>query len=314
MNRTLAFTLALAAVFAVGLLGCVFVRAEYYFFAAYTVLQFVVLSTAWNILGGYAGYINFGTSAFFALGVYTTIFATKAWGAPFWLAFLGAGVVAGLAGAGLACLTLRLKGVFFAIATLAMTIVLHTVVLNWNYVGGARGIALMFPEEMMWFGSTNKSLFLVMLGLALFAVAAARAIERSRLGRGLAAVRDDEIAAECSAVPTLRLKVAAATASGALMGMAGAPYALFASYVDPASAFSLTIAINSLAMPLIGGTANWIGPVAGAVLIASVQSIATVTISSEVNLLIVGLLLILFVTLAPTGLLGLYERLCRGRR
>jgi branched-chain amino acid transport system permease protein len=301
------FVVACLLIMGAGILAVLTLKSEYAFFACYTVLQFVVLAVAWNILGGNAGYINFGTAAFFALGAYTTVFLHKAFAAPFWVSFAAAGVISGLAGAGLAYVTVRLRGVYFAIATLAMGVVLHTFIVNWDFVGGARGMIVMPSEEFLIKGSANKSLFLIMLGLALGAVWISRKIQYSRIGRGLAAVRDDEIAAECSGVPTFRLKLIAASLSGMLTGLAGAPYPLFATYVDPASAFSLSLAINSLAMPLIGGTGSWIGPVVGAILIAGMQVIATVTISSEVNLLIVGVLLIVFVAIAPKGIVGWFK-------
>lgn len=313
MNTNLRFGLACLLILGAGILAALTLRSEYIFFACYTVLQFIVLSVGWNILGGNAGYINFGTAAFFALGAYTTVFLHKAFAAPFWLSLIAAGAISGLAGAGLAYLTVRLRGVYFAIATLAMGIVLHTFIVNWDFVGGARGMIVMPSEEFLFRGSANKSLFLIMLGLALGAIWISRRIQYSRIGRGLAAVRDDEVAAECSGVPTLRLKVIAASLSGMLIGLAGAPYPLFATYVDPASAFSLSLAINSLAMPLIGGTGSWIGPVVGAILIAGIQVITTVTISSELNLLIVGVLLIVFVTIAPKGIVGWFKAADRKR-
>jgi branched-chain amino acid transport system permease protein len=90
--------------------------------------------------------------------------------------------------------------------------------------------------------------------------------------------------------------------------MAGAPFPYYITYLDPNSAFSLAYGINSIAMPLIGGMTHWIGPVIGAVLLAVIQQVATVTISSELNLMIVGVLLISFITLAPNGIVGLFER------
>ncbi len=111
-------------------------------------------------------------------------------------------------------------------------------------------------------------------------------------------------------MPTLRLKLLATTLSGALMGMAGAPLPYYVTYLDPASGFSLTYAVNVIAMPLIGGTASWIGPILGAVILGTVQQLVTVTISSAANLLIVGLILVGFVVLAPNGIVGLV----RGRR
>ncbi len=126
----------------------------------------------------------------------------------------------------------------------------------------------------------------------MIALVTARTIERSQLGFGFATIRDDELAAEASGVPTLRLKLIATTLSGAFMGMAGAPFPYYIGYLQPSSAFGLEYAVNSIAMPMIGGTTSWIGPLVGAVLLGSAQQYATVTISSAVNLLIVGLMLV----------------------
>ena len=153
-----------------------------------------------------------------------------------------------------------------------------------------------------------------MLVLATAALVIARTIERSRLGYGFSAIRDDELAAEAFGVPTLRLKLFATTVSGALMGMAGAPLPYYVTYLDPASGFSLAYAVNSIAMPLIGGTTSWVGPLIGAVLLGTIQQVATVTISSAANLLIVGLLLVGFVIVAPNGIVGLFEQHWRARR
>jgi branched-chain amino acid transport system permease protein len=211
-------------------------------------------------------------------------------------------------------LTLRLKGVFFAIATLALAIVAQTLIVNWDFVGGSRGIYVIRPAHAPLFGGYIQYLFSLMLLLAWIAVAVARTIERSRLGLGFNAIRDDEQAAEAGGVPTLRLKLVATILSGALMGMAGAPLPYYVTYLDPASSFNLSYAINSVAMPLIGGMASWVGPVLGAILLGTIQQLATVTISSELNLLIVGLLLIVFVVAAPNGIVGLVRGRWRARR
>ena len=288
---------------------------EYYFFAGYVVLQFVVIATAWNILGGYAGYVNFGSAGFFAIGVYCSIALIKAVDLPLPLLIMAGAIAAGIVGLATGYLTIRLRGVYFAIATLALAIVLETLVANWGYVGGAAGTVVMRPREVMFFDSYVEFLFVVMLVLAAGAIVIARTIEHSRLGRGLRAIRDEELAAECMGVPTLKLKLVATTISGALMGAAGAPFSYYVTYVDPASAFNLSFAVNAVAMPMIGGTATWVGPLVGALLLGSIQQVATVTISSELNLLIVGLMLIIFVVLAPEGLVGLVRRTAnRARR
>jgi branched-chain amino acid transport system permease protein len=283
----------------------------YIYFAGYVILQYVVIATAWNILGGYAGYVNFGTPAFFALGAYTAVCLVQTARPPLPVLILAGGLVSALLGLGIGYLTLRLRGVFFSIATLALSIVLQTVIINWEFVGGSRGLSVIRPSGPP-FGNYVTFLFTVMVGLAVGSVLVARFIERSWIGRGLAALRDNEEAAECMGVPTLRLKLFATTVSGFLLGVAGAPFPYYVTFVEPNSAFAIDYAVNALAMPMIGGTTSWVGPVIGAVLLGSAQQLATVTISSEMNLFIVGVVLVAFVVLAPEGILGLVRRL-RGR-
>ena len=302
-----AIALAIAA-------GSQLIPNEYFFSAAYTVLLFVILATAWNILGGYTGYVNFGSAAFFAIGAYTTVALYYAFKAPLLVTIPAGTAVAGLAGLGLGYLTLRLRGVFFAIASLAFAVVLYVFVVNWDFVGGARGAYVLQPTEVP-FGLPRyiHLLYSVMVLMAALALVVARAIETSTFGRGLAAIRDDELAAESAGVPTLRLKIFSATVSGALMGMAGTTFPYYLSYIEPSSAFSLTYAVNSIAMPLIGGMMSWMGPLIGAVLLGTVQQLVQVTISSAWNLLIVGVLLVVFVTLAPNGIMGWVESWRRRR-
>ncbi len=273
MRRTGAVLLVGLAVVAAGIVVASLRVNPYLYFAGYVILQYVVIATAWNILGGYGGYVNFGTPAFFALGAYTAVFLIQTIRAPLPVLILAGGLVSALLGLGIGYLTLRLRGVFFSIATLALSIVLQTMIMNWTV---------------------------------------ARFIERSWIGRGLAALRDNEEAAECMGVPTLRLKLFATTVSGLLLGVAGAPFPYYVTFVEPNSAFAIDYAVNALAMPMIGGTTSWMGPVIGAVLLGTAQQLATVTISSEMNLFIVGVVLVAFVVLAPEGILGLVRRL-RGR-
>lgn len=290
---------------------------DYIFFAGYVVLQFIVLGTAWNILGGYCGYVNFGTAAFFALGAYTSVAIHKFFPLPLPLLILAGGVISGLIGLGTGYLTLRLRGAFFSIATLAMAVVFQTLIINWDYVGGSRGAYIIRPNTLD-IGSLQipyiHYLFVLMLLLAVIALVTARTIERSRLGVGFATIRDDELAAEACGVPTLRLKLIATTLSGAFMGMAGAPFPYYIGYIEPASAFGLAYAVNAIAMPMIGGTGSWIGPLIGAILLGTLQQVATVTISSAVNLLLVGVLLVVFVIIAPNGLMGIVQDWRRARR
>ena len=302
------FWISAAVVLVAALTAALTVKNEYFFFAAYTVLTYVTLATAWNILGGYAGYVNFGTPAFFGLGAYTAAVLFKWSAAPLVLQILAAAAMAGLLGCIAGLLTLRLRGIFFAIATIALVVIMETLVVNWRYAGGATGLQLLRPAPMAPFESYIKMLFVVAVAIAIVAVAVARWIEQSWIGRGLRALRDSEDAAEACGVPTLRLKVLACTVSGALMGTAGACMPMYLSFIEPASTFNLNYSIGALASPMIGGTAHFMGPVIGALILATLQQVVTVTISSEMNVLVVGVLLVFFVVAAPDGILGLVRK------
>ena len=308
-KRDCGFWIASLAFVAAAFAATLLVRNEYPFFAGFVILQFIVLATAWNILGGYAGYVNFGTSAFFGLGVYTAVFLFKAIGAPLLVQIMAAALVGAALGFGIGLLTLRMRGIFFSIATVAITIILETVIINWKFVGGASGIQMQRPPVTFPFDGYVKMLFVAEAIMVVIGLALARYIQSSWIGRGLQALRDDELAAECTGVPTLNLKLLACTLSGALMCAAGAPSAMYLSFADPASAFNLNYSVSALAMSLIGGTAHWIGPVLGAILLGVTQQLLTVTISSELNVLVLGVMLVLFVVGAPDGLIGLFQKL-----
>ncbi|MEI7740433.1 MAG: branched-chain amino acid ABC transporter permease [Betaproteobacteria bacterium] len=323
----------LLALLGVGVAVFLFIHAlgeGYYVMVAFYILEYIVLATAWNILGGYGGYVNFGSACFFALGAYSTVFFNKLFGVqslssldlglfvldarqmPYCLlllAMLLGSAVSGLVGLGTGYLTLRLRGVFFAISTLALSVVTQTLILNWRFVGGARGAYVLKPPEVAGFSSTSEFIMAAMLSLALLSIWIARWVENNKLGVGLQAIRDDEFAAECSGVPTLRLKLQATSLSGALMGAAGAIFPFFVTYVDPIGAFNLVHTVNSIAMPLIGGMTHWSGPLMGAILLGGIQQYfgSKNIITPELSLLFVGFLMMVFVSIAPNGILGLLK-------
>ena len=281
---------------------------DYIFFASFVVLQAVVLATAWNILGGYAGYVNFGVPAFVGAGAYSALVVHLSMDAPLLAQILFAALISGSLGFFVGLISVRLRGIFFSIATVALVFILETVVINWRYVGGATGLQLNRPSEVWPFDGYVRMLFWAMVVMAVIAVAIARYIQDSHFGRGLRALRDSEEAAECAGVPTLRLKLMACTVSGALLGAAGAPMPMYMSYIEPYSSFNLVYAVSALAMPIIGGMSHWVGPLIGAILLATIQQVVTVTISSELNVLVVGVLLVVFVIAAPDGIVGLYRK------
>ena len=307
-RSTLMFWFAAAVFLGAVLLMTRLIGNEYPFFAGYVILQFIVLAVAWSILGGYAGYVNFGTNAFFGIGVYTAVLLIKAFGAPLAVQIAVAAIIGSLLGFGVGLLTLRMRGIFFSIATIALAIIIETAVTNWRFLGGAAGIQLQRPPVTAPFDSYVKMLFFVQALLVVIAIATTRTIQNSRIGRGLQALRDDELAAECTGVPTLRLKLLACAISGALISAGGAPAAMYLQYANPETAFNLNYSVSVLAMSLIGGTAHWIGPVLGAILLGTTQQLLAVTISSEINVLVLGIMLVLFVIVAPKGLIGLMRQ------
>src|ERR1700737_3090072 len=155
MRRTGGILLVGAAVVAAGILLASLRVNPYFYFAGYVILQYIVIATAWNILGGYAGYVNFGTPAFFGIGAYTAVVLFKWIGAPLAVQIAAAALVSGLMGFGAGLLTLRLRGIFFAIATVALTYIMETLMVNWRYVGGATGLQPLRPGPRGPFGSTT---------------------------------------------------------------------------------------------------------------------------------------------------------------
>ena len=302
------FFLPALGVIALGMLLPQFIKISYFYFAGYVVLQYIILSTAWNLLGGYTGYVNFGVGAFYAIGAYTSAVLLLHLKVNLIITMLAGGTLSGLLGFGLGYLTIRLRGIFFAIATLALAIIIQMVIVNWQWLGGANGLYIFRPEPIPPFSDYLEFLFALMLFVAFLAVMTARYIEKSWIGKCFIAIRDTEEASECTGVPTFRLKLLATTLSGFMMGVAGAPFPYYITYLEPYSSMDLLLTVNSLAMPLVGGTAHWLGPVIGAILLGGAQQIITVTISSEWNLVIVGAVLIGFVILAPGGIMGLIQR------
>ena len=284
---------------------------DYLFFAGYTVLQFIVLATAWNILGGYmrlcelrlGGILRDGRLQFH--GVLPQVLIRM----PIPVLIVIGGIVSGIVGLGMGYLTLRLRGVFFAIATLALAVVLQTLVVNWDFVGGSRGAYVIRPNEIEPIvGRYIQYLFLVMLVLVVIALAIARGdralAARLRLRHhprrrtGGRSLRRADAEAEADRHHAIRRPDGHGRRAVSLL------HRLSASRPRPSTS---NYAVNSIAMPMIGGTTSWVGPLIGAILLGTLQQVATVTISSAVNLLIVGLLLIGFVIIAPNGIVGLVQ-------
>lgn len=292
----------------VGLLVVKLVSGLYFFYVAYAILQIVALAAAWNILGGYTGYVNFGVGGFFAAGAYTSIILLKNFDVPFIVAMLAAGSVSAVLGLLIGYLSIRVRGIYFSISTIAVSMVIQMIVLNTTYLGGAKGFKIIRPPAAPPFSNYMEFLFLVMLVISFLAVIISRRIEKSWIGRCFLAIKDSEEAAETSGVATLKLKVFATVISCSLMGLAGAPYPYFITLLEPYSAMALSVGVYTVAAVFVGGKGCWFGPIIGAIILGGLQQSVTVMISSSWNILVVGVLIIIFVLLAPNGMVGIFNK------
>jgi branched-chain amino acid transport system permease protein len=270
-------------------------------------LFWVAQATSWNILSGYSGYFSFGQAAFFGVGAYTTAVLMGRQGVDF---FLTLPVAAALAG-GLALLVgwlafrLRsLRGEIFALLTLAVPFIIAPIIRITPWIDGGQGVQVPVPAEARLVGGFQPFLFLVSAAVALLAVGIAYAIQHSRMGWGLFAIRDAEPVAEGLGVPTFRLKMLAIAATGAIGGLAGCVYALQVGFVTVEGVFSLTVPLFVIVMSVLGGRYHWLGPTIGAVVIHTLQNRLAASGFDGYGLIVLGLVLVALVLLAPEGLMA----------
>jgi branched-chain amino acid transport system permease protein len=273
------------------------------------IFMYVVMTQAWNILGGYGGYFNFGMVTFFGVGAYTTALLFHFFGlSPFLTAPL-----AGLASALFAFLVgipaLRLRGAYFAVVTMIVTFAMQILVLDLPFTQGAIGVFLT-PLDLSP-RATEQLFYFVFLGLAAAMTALIYAIENSNFGWALVAIREDEDAAEIIGVRTTAIKWIGNAVAGFATGLVGGIFAIRILYIEPTSTFSLDISLNVVLMAVIGGAGTWLGPLIGVPLVLLVAEALRVIVTSEVNRVLFSLIVIVMALYMPRGLMGLSSRLRR---
>lgn len=272
----------------------------------YFVFFWVTQATSWNIFSGYGGYLNFGQNAFYGIGVYATALLVEHLGAPLLIVLPVAAVTGFVASvlAGLLVFRLRtLKGEIFALFTLALGLGLGLVASNVDAIDGGQGIVLPDVSYPAWLGSINEMLYSLGLLLAVISIVAAYVIQHSRIGYGLAAIRDDEHVAETLGVPAFRYKLTAFGIGGALAAASGALQAVLISFITPVAAFGPEVPMFVILMSFIGGRRRWMGPVIGAALIYTLSDRLTNVGLAEANNMIVGGLLVLVVVSLRSGII-----------
>jgi len=278
---------------------------------------YVILASNLNLMIGYAGYVNFGNIVFFGIGGYICLNLVNDWGWNVVPAALMAGIGVSALALMFGAAILRLRGAFFALATIGVNEAVRQLVNNFEPWGGATGIYLSFdaygplggPMQALW----------ISYGLIVAAMAASLllsdAIKNSRFGLGLMAIGQNEDAAAVLGVPTPRYKAAVYSASAFLPAVAGGFYFFKSGIIEPGGAFSLSTSIEAIVMVMLGGQGTVIGPAVGAFLYEELRGILlTAGDFSQFQLVIAGALLLLVVQFVPGGLMGLVYRVVPGAR
>ncbi len=276
-----------------------------------TVLMYGVLAMSWNFIGGMAGYPSFAVAAFFGLGAYTGAVAQK-YGVPAGLAWSAAGLAALVFAALLGLALLRLRGHYFAIASLVVAEVLREVVNSMtDLTGGGMGLNLPVPA-MASVDAQARFFFYAMLLLAAATFAATLVTVHSKLGFGLRCIQQNESAADMLGVNTTFYKVSAFMLSGVFVGMAGAVYASWVYYIEPPDVFDVLFSVKAIVMVLLGGAGSVFGPLVGAAAFLSLEELVW-RHYLELHTGVLGLMIVALVLFLPRGLLSLSQRFSRRR-
>lgn len=310
------------------LLACLlifpFTANAYWSYLACLVLINIAAATGLNILTGYTGLVSLGHGAFMALGAYTVAVLEQRLGTPFLLNIVLGGAVAAAVGVVVGIPSLRVKGLYLAIATIGASIILQFVFLNWSSVtGGSRGINVA-PASLFGFELTRPTqLYWVFMPLTVLMVLGAANLFRTRIGRAFIAIRDRDISAEVLGIPLLRYKLMSFAISSFYAGVAGGMWAYMFRSVGPES-FTLLTSIFFLAAVIVGGMGSILGAVLGAIFMTMVPELLrfavdiaspfidnAATLLAPVRTVVFGLLIILFLVFEPQGIAEIIQRMRR---
>lgn len=270
----------------------------------------VVLASGWNIIGGYAGYISLGHNVFFAIGGYFAGMIYARTGVSTIILAPLAGLSAGLIGYLIGRVTLKVRGPSFIISSLALVMIARILFDNWHFVGGASGVTLPAMDlPVLWMKLPYYYTFVLM---AAFTVWASYRIKHSKFGLGLRALSKDEVKAESAGIDTRLYKTLAFAISAFFVGMAGAVWGEYLTYIRPNIFLAILLSVNMVLMCILGGKGTVAGPVVGAVLLVAFNEAFVATLgASEINLLATGAVMAAVLLFFPQGVVG---SLARARR
>jgi len=280
-----------------------------------TVFMYVILAQAWNIIGGYAGYASFGNVVFFGLGGYTVAVLMTELRWPFWPALPVAAVVGAVYAAVIGLPVLRLRGHYFAVATLGVAEGTREIIINLpKLTGGGSGETIPAVGSLATTSYPgNAGFFYMFLALAVIATAVVWRVSRSRFGYALRSIHQDEEAAAAAGLNTTRTKVRAFMVSGALTALAGGIYAFQQVTIYPDRLFSVEITVLMVVMAVIGGAGTVIGPVIGAIGLEFLSEYLRQNVL-EYHTLIFGAIIVAVILFLPQGIVSFSRDAWRRRR
>ena len=271
-----------------------------------SIFMYAIITAALNIIAGFAGYAAFGNIVFFGIGAYTTAMLMLRVGLYWWAGAIVGGVIAAIYAILLGIPILRLRGHYFAIATLGINRATEQIALDWgSFTGGGKGITLPLPQ--MEINTFYAMIYFIMFGLLVFTVLVNLGISKSRLGYALRAIRENEDAAEASGIFAPRCKIIAWAISAFITGLTGGVFAYWFSFIEPATVFDIMIAVKAFVMMMLGGAGTVLGPVFGAFLIELISE----TIWGQfltLHMLILGIITVAIVILIPRGVMELFRK------
>jgi branched-chain amino acid transport system permease protein len=265
--------------------------------------MYVAMASAWNIVGGYTGYISLGHNVFFCIGGYFSGMLLATYGISTLATAPLAGLVAALFGVMVGFVTLRVRGPSFIISSIALLMIARILFDNWDFVGGSNGLSVpMWELDVRW---AKLPYFYAMLAIAVATIVASYKIKHSKLGLGLRALSQDEVKAASAGIDTTFYKVVAFAISAFFVGMAGAVWGEYLTYLRPNIFLIILVAANMVLMCILGGKGTVAGPIVGAILLIAFNEFFVAQLgSSEINILGTGVVMLLALMFFPLGIVG----------
>ena len=272
-----------------------------------------LLAISWDLIGGYANLFSFGQAAFFGIGAYTSTVMLIRWGINPWLGMLVGGCISGLIGVLISYPTAKLRGHYFAIATLAFLFVVQILFENWKFVNAAQGLSLpMLKQSSFWnfqFRESKIPYYFIMLTLLVLGLVLVRAVINSRIGYYLRALRESPEVAQSLGVNTAKYRLIAIALSGFLSALAGTFYAQYVLYIDPPSVFSLPLSVQVVLISVFGGYGTIYGPLLGTAILIPLINLIGAWLGGAgrgIAFMVFGGIIVIVCLLQPDGMIRLF--------